>query len=161
MFQCRGNVFLSAGRETASERRFCFPCHLTALRRWPVTVEAVGSDPAAAEELRPVDGVVVAEPGVLADVHAAVADLAKGAQAQGGQGGDVHHHQGETPAGLGRREARERETPSRRTTRGLWCPIGISDAFDSMLESMKGSDCSESFNTQHEAIQSHCDIASV
>lgn len=85
------------------------PCRLTALRRRPVVVEAVGSNPAAAEELRPVDGVVVAEPGVLADVDAAVADLAQGSQAQRGQGGDAHHHQGETPAGLGgMRKARER-----------------------------------------------------
>lgn len=80
---------------------------VTALRRRPVVVEAVGSNPAAAEELRPVDGVVVAEPGVLADVDAAVADLAQGAQAQRNQGGDAHHHQGETSAGFGSvREAR-------------------------------------------------------
>lgn len=72
---------------------------LTALCRRPVVVEAVGSNPAAAEELCPVDGVVVAEPGVLTDVDAAVADLAQGAQAQRGQGGDAHHHEGETPAG--------------------------------------------------------------
>lgn len=82
------------------------PCRLTALPRGPVVVEAVGSNPAAREELRPIDGVVVAQPGVLADVDAAVADLAQGAQAQRGQGGDAHHHQGETPAGFrGQREA--------------------------------------------------------
>lgn len=48
----------------------------------PVAAEAVGPDSAAPEQLRPVHRVVVAQVGVLTDVHAAVADLPEGAQTQ-------------------------------------------------------------------------------
>lgn len=48
----------------------------------PVAAEAVGPDSVAPEQLRPVHRVVVAQAGVLTDVHAAVADLPEGAQTQ-------------------------------------------------------------------------------
>lgn len=70
----------------------------TASSQWPVGAEDVGPDSPAPEQLRPVHGVVVAQLGVLADVDAAVADLPEGAQAQRGEGGDAHHHQGEAPS---------------------------------------------------------------
>lgn len=63
----------------------------------PVAAEAVGSASAAPEQLGPVHRVVVAQVGVLADVHAAVADLPEGAQTQRGQSGDAHHHEGKSP----------------------------------------------------------------
>lgn len=124
-----GNVFLWGNHE-GEEVLVSPPCRLTALRRWPVVAEAVGSNPAAAEEPRPVDGVVVAETGVLADVDAAVADLAQGAQAQRGQRGDAHHHEGETPAGFERRRGAREQTQSGRSSQGFSCSIRVLDAFD-------------------------------
>lgn len=68
---------------TQSSWSFCllFITRTTFCHR-PVAVEAVGPDSAAPEQLRPVHRVVVAQVGVLTDVHAAIADLPQGAQAQ-------------------------------------------------------------------------------
>lgn len=52
---------------------------------------------AAAEQARPVDSVMVAQPLVSRDVDAAIVYPPKGAQPQRGQGGDLHHHQGVAP----------------------------------------------------------------
>ena len=49
------------------------------------------------QQVGPVDGVVVAEVGVLTDEHAAVVDLTQRSQPQRGEGWDMHHPQGETP----------------------------------------------------------------
>lgn len=54
----------------------------TTFCHWPVAVEAVGPDSAAPEQLRPVHRVVVAQVGVLTDVHAAIADLPQGTETQ-------------------------------------------------------------------------------
>ena len=82
---------------------------LTTLCQWPVVVDVVDSSFAAPEQLGPVDSVVVTELDVLTDVHAAIADLAEGAQTQWGQGGDAHHHQRETPSVWGLEEEKKKK----------------------------------------------------
>lgn len=49
------------------------------------------------EQACPVDGVVVTQFGVVAEVHVAVTDLSQGTQAQSGDGWNMHDHQRETP----------------------------------------------------------------
>lgn len=55
---------------------------LTTLGQWPVVVKVVASKSAASEQLCPVYSVVVAEVGILTDVHTAITDLPERAQAQ-------------------------------------------------------------------------------
>lgn len=94
----------------ASSPFYCqCPSQLTALSQGPVVLDVVGPGSAPSEQPRPVDGVVVAEVGVLAEVDAAVADLPERMQPQGGEGGDVHHHERETSAAVGRRTESRRE----------------------------------------------------
>ena len=49
------------------------------------------------EQACPVDCVVVAQVGVITEVHVAVTDLSQGTQTQSGDGWNMHDHQREAP----------------------------------------------------------------
>lgn len=63
---------------------------------WFIVDDVVDSHSAASEQLGPVHSVVVTEVPILTDVHTTITDLSERAQAEGCEGWDPHHHQGET-----------------------------------------------------------------
>ena len=70
---------------------------LTTLFQRPVKLDVIELGAAVAKQASPVDGMVIAELGVLTEVHTPVTDLPKRAQAQRGEGRNLHYHQRETP----------------------------------------------------------------